>query len=99
MSPWELAIGQIVGYKPLGPKWRGRITAVERDGKCHYAVIPVVDAAGVAIVYEHPPKDVQLVLDYGNFYLVEQAVQMTDPWLAARLDHEDLKPPRKKEGE
>lgn len=96
MSPWELAIGQIVGYKPFGPKWRGRVTAIERDGKCHYAVIAVVDREGFPILYGKPPKRPDLIVDCENYYLVEHSVQMTDPWLAARLDHGDLDPPKEK---
>lgn len=96
MSPWEFAIGQIVGYKPFGPKWRGRVTAIEREGKYHYAVIPVVDGNGIAIVYEQPPKKVQPIIgDFENYFLIEGGPQLSDPWIASQLDHED-RPPDKK---
>lgn len=93
MSPWELAIGQVLGYRPFGPKWRGRVTALERDGKCLYAVIPTVDDEGKPIRYERPPSGAGPIADVENYFIVEQAVQMTDPWIAARLDHEDIKLP------
>lgn len=93
MSPWELAIGQVLGYRPFGPRWRCRVTAIERGGKCLYAVIPTVDGEGKQIRYERPPSGASPIADVENYFIIEQTVQMTDPWLAARLDHEDIKPP------
>lgn len=91
MSPWELKVGQVVGYKPRGLKWRARVTAMERDGKPFLAEIPVVDEQGESICYEEPPSVVNPIIDYANYYLVEDiAGNGTDPWLAARLDHQDL---------
>lgn len=90
MSPWELKVGQIVGYKPRGEKWRARVTAIEREGKSFLAEIPIVDEEGDPIRYEDPPTFVSPIHDYENYYLVANvAGNGTDPWLAARLDHED----------
>lgn len=89
MSPWEFRIGQLVGYKPRGVHWRAKVTAVERDGKPFLAEIPVVDEEGKPIEYKEPPKVINLIADFGNYYLVEQAKGGIDPWLAARLDHDD----------
>lgn len=91
MSPWELKIGQLVGYKPRGLKWRARVTAVERDGQSHLAEIPVVDEQGEPIRYEDPPAFVSRIMDYENYFLAEDVKGTpTEPWLAARLDHQDL---------
>ena len=49
MSPWEFKIGQIVGYKPRGDKWRARVTAIEEEGKPYLAEIPIVDEDGELI--------------------------------------------------
>lgn len=90
MSPWEFKIGQIVGYKPRGEKWRARVTAIEEEGKPFLAEIPIVDEQGEPIRYDEPPSDVAPILDYENYVLIENVNgQSTDPWLAARLDHED----------
>lgn len=90
MSPWELKIGQIVGYKPRGDKWRARVTAMEREGKPFLAEIPIVDEKGDAILYDDPPAFVNPIFDYENYYLVENVNgTATDPWIAARLDHDD----------
>jgi|FLYK01.1.fsa_nt_gi hypothetical protein len=90
MSPWEFKIGQLVGYRPRGEKWRARVTAVEYAGKCFMAEIPVVDESGQPIRYEDPPSFVSPIIDYENYYLVEDVNgKATEPWLAARLDHED----------
>jgi hypothetical protein len=90
MSPWEFKVGQLVGYKPRGQKWRARVTAVERDGKCHLAEIPVVDEQGEPIRYDDPPAFVNDIVDYENYFLVQNVDgKGTDPWIAARLDHED----------
>lgn len=93
MSPWEFAIGQVVGYKPYGPKWRGKVTVLERDGKPVFAIIPTIDQEGHPIRYDKPPSTAMPIVDVQNYFLVEATVQMTDPWLAARLDHEDIRPP------
>lgn len=90
MSPWELKIGQLVGYKPRGQKWRARVTAVERDGKHFLAEIPVVDEEGDPIRYDDPPSFVNVIMDFENYFIVEDVDgKATDPWIAARLDHED----------
>ena len=89
MSPWEFKIGQIVGYKPRGDKWRARVTAMEEDGKPYLAEIPIVDEDGETIRYDEPPSHVNPILDYVNYVLIENVNgKSTDPWLAARLDHE-----------
>lgn len=91
MSPWEFRIGQIVGYRPRGEKWRARITAIERDGKPFVAEIPVVDEFGESIQYDGPPSIANPVWDYENYYLIEDVSGITtEPWLAARLDHQNL---------
>lgn len=92
MSPWELKVGQVVGYRPRGPKWRARVTAVERDGKPFMAEIPVVDEQGEPIRYDDPPAFVNPIIDYEGYYIVEDVdgKGATEPWLAARLDHQDL---------
>jgi|SRR5579871_1790434 hypothetical protein len=90
MTPWEFKVGQLVGYKPRGEKWRARVTAVERDGKLFLAEIPVIDEKGDPIRYEDPPAFVSEIWDWENYFLVENVDgKGTDPWLAARLDHED----------
>jgi len=90
MSPWELKVGQIVGYRPRGEKWRARVTAMEEDGKPFMAEIPIVDENGEPIRYDEPPTHVNAILDYENYYLVQNVNgAITDPWLAARLDHQD----------
>lgn len=90
MSPWEMKPGQIVGYKPFGNLWRARVTALDPDGKPYLGQIPIVDEAGDPITYEDPPSFVAPVVDYPNYFLVEDVKGApTDPWLAARLDHED----------
>lgn len=92
MSPWEFKIGQLVGYRPRGTKWRARVTAIERDGKSHLAEIPVVDEEGETIRYEDPPAFVNQIVDYENYFLVENVDgKPTEPWIAARLDHEDMR--------
>ena len=91
MSPWQFKVGQLVGYRPRGPKWRARVTAIERDGKPFLAEIPVVDENGEPIRYDDPPAVVNPILDYENYYIVEDLKgNATEPWLAARLDHQDL---------
>ena len=91
MAPWEFKIGQLVGYKPRGEKWRARVTATEREGKPFLAENPVIDENGEAILYEDPPSYVNPIIDYENYYLVEDMTGSgTDPWLAARLDHQDM---------
>lgn len=91
MAPWEFKIGQIVGYKPRGDKWRARVTAIEEDGKPYLAEIPVMDEKGESILYDDPPSFVNRIYDYENYYLVEDLRGSgTDPWLAARLDHADV---------
>jgi hypothetical protein len=89
MSPWEFRIGQTVSYRPRGKKWRAKITAVERDGRPFLAEIPVVDEHGTPVLYEEPPGSVNLVTDFENYDLVDQSENAADPWLAARLDHDD----------
>ncbi len=90
MTPWQFKVGQTVGYRPRGEKWRAKVTAVERDGKCFLAEIPVVDETGDPIRYEDPPAFVSEILDYEGYYIVEEVDgKGTDPWLAARLDHQD----------
>ncbi len=96
MSPWEFKIGQIVGYRPRGDHWRARVTATERDGKPFLAEIPIVDDGGDPIRYDDPPAFVNPIIDYENYYLVENLNGSgTDPWLAARLDHKDADNPYK----
>lgn len=91
MSPWEFKVGQVVGYKPRGEKWRARVTAIERDGKPFVAEIPVVDEMGESILYDGPPGIANPIWDYENYYLVDDVKgSPTEPWLAARLDHQDL---------
>ena len=91
MSPWEFKIGQLVGYRPRGPKWRARVTAMEREGKPFLAEIPVVDEEGAGIRYDDPPAFANPIFDYENYFLVEDVDgKSTEPWLAARLDHQDL---------
>lgn len=91
MSPWEFKVGQLVGYGPRGEKWRARVTAGERDGKPYVAEIPVVDEAGEPIQYDGLPSVANPILDYENYYLVEDVGgTKTEPWLAARLDHQNL---------
>jgi hypothetical protein len=90
MKPWDFKMGQLVGYKPRGERWRARVTALEKDGKPYLAEIPVVDDQGEPISYEDPPAFVSPILDYENYYLVEDVAGKTDPWLAARLDHQDV---------
>jgi len=92
MSPWEFKVGQTVGYRPRGQKWRARVTAMEREGKPFLAEIPIVDEQGEPIRYEDPPAVVSPIIDYENYYLVENvgSEATTEPWLAARLDHQDL---------
>lgn len=92
MSPWEFKVGQVVGYRPRGQKWRARVTAIEREGKPFLAEIPIVDENGDSISYEDPPAFVNPIIDYENYYLVENVdgKSATEPWLAARLDHQDL---------
>lgn len=91
MSPWEFKVGQVVGYKPRGEKWRARVTAIERDGKPFVAEIPVIDEVGEAIQYDGPPSIANPIWDYENYYLVEDVSgTTTEPWLAARLDHQNL---------
>lgn len=90
MRPWEFKMGQVVGYRPRGEKWRARVTAIDRDGKPFLAEIPIVDEGGEAIRYEDPPGCVNAIIDYEQYYLVKDVNgSATDPWLAARLDHED----------
>lgn len=90
MHFWEFKIGQVVGYHPRGEKWRARVTAMEQDGKPFLAEIPIMDEQGEPIRYEEPPTHVSPILDYENYYLVENVNGVTtDPWLAARLDHDD----------
>jgi hypothetical protein len=90
MTPWELKVGQIVGYRPRGDKWRARVTAVERDSKHYLAEIPVIDENGDPIRYDDPPAFVSEIVDFENYYLVQDVDgKGTDPWLAARLDHQD----------
>lgn len=88
MRPWDLKVGQIVGYKPRGERWRARVTAMEVDGKPYMAEIPIVDESGDTIRYDEPPTHVNPIVDFENYYLVENVNGSTDPWLAARLDHE-----------
>lgn len=89
MSPWEFKIGQVVGYKPRGDRWRARVTALDH-GKPFLAEIPIVDQDGDPIRYEEPPTDINPILDYENYYIVDDVNGLsTDPWLAARLDHQD----------
>jgi hypothetical protein len=91
MNPWDLKVGQLVGYRPRGGKWRARVTAVEREGKCFFAEIPVMDEDGHPIRYEEPPAIANAILDYENYYVVKEVDgRATEPWLAARLDHQDL---------
>lgn len=91
MSPWDFKVGQTVGYKPRGPHWRARVTAVEREGKPFLAEIPVVDEQGVPIRYDDPPAYVNPIVDYENYFLAEDVDgKATEPWIAARLDHLDL---------
>lgn len=91
MTPWEMKVGQLLGYKPRGGKWRVKVTAVERDGKHFLAEIPVVDENGDAIQYEDPPTIVSEIFDFENYYLVDDVDgKTTDPWLAARIDHADV---------
>ena len=91
MSPWEFKIGQIVGYKPRGDKWRARVTATERDGKPFLAEIPIVDENGDQVQYDDPPAFVNPIIDYENYVLVQNLNgNGTEPWLAARLDHADM---------
>lgn len=91
MTPWEMKCGQLVGYKLRGPKWRARVTAVERDGKAYMAEIPVVDEEGEPIRYDDPPPAVSEIYDFENYFLVEDVNgKATDPWLAAKLDHADV---------
>lgn len=90
MSPWEFKIGQIVGYTPLGDLWRARVTMMEDGGKPFLAEIPIIDRAGDPIQYDEPPSHISPILDYPNYYLVQDVNgKTTEPWLAARLDHED----------
>lgn len=90
MSPWEFKVGQIVGYRPRGDKWRARVTAMEEEGKPFLAEIPIVDEYGDTIRYDEPPSHVNPILDFQNYILIENVNgTSTDPWLAARLDHED----------
>lgn len=90
MSPWEFKVGQIVGYRRRDPRWRARVTAMEKDGKPFLAEIPVVDEQGEPIRYDDPPAFVNPIIDYEGYYLVQDVDgKGTDPWLAARLDHED----------
>lgn len=90
MSPWEFKIGQVVGYRPRGDKWRARVTAMEEEGKPFLAEIPIVDETGDQIRYDEPPSHVSPILDYENYFIVEDVNGLsTDPWIAARLDHED----------
>jgi hypothetical protein len=89
MSPWEFKVGQVVGYKPHGSRWRAKVTAVEREGKPFLAEIPIVDQEGIPIEYETPPTTVNPITDFENYYLIEQNDGELDPWLAARLDHND----------
>lgn len=91
MSPWEFKVGQVVGYRPRGEKWRARVTAIERDGKPFVAEIPVVDEAGEPIQYDGLPSIANPIWDYENYFLVEDVSGVTsEPWLAARLDHQNL---------
>lgn len=91
MTPWEMKVGQLLGYKPRGSKYRARVTAVERDGKHYLAEIPVVDDDGEPIRYDDPPPFVAEIYDFENYYLVEDIDgKATDPWLAARIDHADV---------
>lgn len=90
MSPWEFKVGQVVGYRPRGDKWRARVTAVEEEGKCHLAEIPIIDEHGESIRYDDPPTFVNRIMDYENYYMVEDVNGVaTEPWIAARLDHAD----------
>lgn len=90
MSPWEFKIGQVVGYKPRGEKWRARVTAMEDGGKPFLAEIPIVDESGDPIRYDEPPTHINPILDHANYYIVQEVNGLsTDPWLAARLDHDD----------
>lgn len=90
MSPWEFKVGQIIGYKPRGEKWRARVTAMEEEGKPFLAEIPIVDEDGSPINYDSPPSHVNPILDHENYVLIQNVNGVaTDPWLAARLDHED----------
>lgn len=91
MTPWEMRVGQLVGYKHRSAKWRARVTAVERDGKHYLAEIPVVDDDGEPIRYDDPPAFVNEIYDFENYYLIEDINgKGTDPWLAARIDHADV---------
>jgi hypothetical protein len=86
-----MKVGQIVGFTPRGLKWRARVTSIERDGKSSFAEIPIVDEAGEPIRYEDPPAFVNPIVAYEQYYLVEDVKEFsTEPWLAARLDHQDL---------
>lgn len=90
MSPWELKVGQVLGYRPRGEKWRARVTAIEQDGKCFMGEIPVRDEWGNEISYDEPPASVSPIFDYENYYIVEDVKEnTTDPWIAAKLDHQD----------
>ena len=91
MAPWEMKVGQIVGFAPRGQLWRARVTAVEREGKSFLAEIPIVDETGEPIRYEDPPAYANPIVAFEEYYLVEDvAASTTEPWLAARLDHQDL---------
>lgn len=91
MTPWEMKVGQLLGYRPRGPKWRVRVTAIEREGRHYLAEIPVVDEDGEPIQYDDPPTIVSEIFDFENYYLVlDVDGKGTDPWLAARIDHADV---------
>lgn len=91
MSPWEFKIGQVVGYHPRGEKWRARVTAIDREGKPFLGEIPITDENGESIYYEDPPAFVNPIIDYENYFLINDLEGSgTDPWLAARLDHKDI---------
>lgn len=90
MSPWEFRAGQVVGYTPSGSLWRAKVTAIDPSGKPYLGQIPIVDEEGNSITYDDPPSYVAPIVDYANYYLVEDVKgPPTDPWLAARLDHAD----------
>jgi hypothetical protein len=64
---------------------------MEREGKPSLAEIPIVDESGIGICYDDPPSAVNPIMDYENYYLVEDVKEAgSDPWIAARLDHNDV---------
>jgi hypothetical protein len=64
---------------------------MEREGKPFLAEIPIVDESGISICYDDPPSAVNPIMDYENYYVVEDVKEPgSDPWIAARLDHNDV---------